>query len=103
MPSPFKALEARVNSAVLSRLANADATAVTQYGELVGFSVIFDNGYADLISGLAEGTQPSCQARSADVSGLVHGSSVFIGSDEWRVVGVEPDGTGMSTLRLRAP
>jgi hypothetical protein len=98
MASPFKALEARVNSAVLSRLANADATATTQYGEVVGFSVIFDAPFQE--AGGFEAEQPSALARSADVAGLLHGSQVYIGDAAWVVAGLQPDGAGMTRIVL---
>jgi hypothetical protein len=85
------------------------ATATTRFGELVQFQVLFDNGYQAYLNGYAEGTQPSCMARSVDVADLVHESPIDIatdavgGFDTWKVVEIEPDGTGMSTLRLRKP
>jgi hypothetical protein len=88
---------------------SVQATATTQFGELVQFQVIFDNGYQAFINGYAEGTQPSCLAASVDVADLVHESPIDIatdavgGFDTWKVVEIQPDGTGMSTLRLRKP
>ena len=79
------------------------ATATTRFAERVQFQVIFDNGYAAFISGMAEATQPSCLARTVDVADLEHGCAIDIGTDLWKVVGTEPDGTGMTTLRLRKP
>lgn len=79
------------------------ATATTRHGEVVSFAVIFDNGYAGALGGLADATQPTALARSADVADLVQGCAVSIGSDDWVATDLQPDGTGMSTIVLRKP
>lgn len=79
------------------------ATATTRHGEVVQFPVIFDNGYAAQLGGLADATGPSALASSADVADLVQGSHVDIGAETWAVADMQPDGTGMTTLLLRKP
>lgn len=103
MATPFAALEDRTARAVLRHAANAQATATTRHGEVVQFQVIFDNGYAAQLGGLADATGPSALARSADVADLVQGSVVDIGAETWAVADMQPDGTGMTTLLLRKP
>lgn len=103
MATAFAALEARTARAALAHLANAQAQATTRHGEVVSFAVIFDNGYAGALGGLADATQPSAQARTVDVADLVQGCAVCIDGDDWHVTDLQPDGTGMSTLLLRKP
>ena len=79
------------------------ASATTRYSEVVVFPVIFDNGYAAQLSGLADATQPTAQAKSADVADLVQGCAVEINGSTWAVADIQPDGAGMSTLLLRTP
>jgi hypothetical protein len=47
-----------------------------------------------------EGSAPVALARTADVPGVAHGVSLVIYGVTYSVVGVEPDGTGLTTLRL---
>lgn len=63
--------------------------------------VLFDNGYASGLGGLIEGSGPQCQARSADVSTVIQGSTITINAVVYTVTGVQPDGTGVTTLQLR--
>lgn len=64
------------------------------------FPVIFDNGYQSALGGLVESTGPICQAKTADVSTVVQGATITIASTDYRVRGVQPDGTGITTLVL---
>lgn len=66
------------------------------------FAVIFDAGYQSALGGLVESTGPVCQAQSADVATVVQGTAITINSVAYSVTGVEADGTGITTLRLRA-
>ena len=79
------------------------ATAATRHGEVVSFAVIFDNGYAGALGGLADATQPTALARSADVADLVQGCAVCVAGVDWVVTDLQPDGTGMTTMLLRKP
>lgn len=65
------------------------------------FPVIFDNGYQSGLAGLVESTGPSCQAQTAHVPAVVQGTSITIDGASFTVIGVEPDGTGITLLRLR--
>lgn len=101
MATPFAAIEARTARAALRHVANAQATATTRYGEVVQFQVIFDNGYAAQLNGLADGTQPTALARSVDVVDLVQGCAITVAGADWTVTDPQPDGTGMTLLTLR--
>jgi hypothetical protein len=51
-----------------------------------------------------EASNPSAIGRSEDLAAVGHGSEVSAEGVAWRVVGVQPDGTGLTRLILeRAP
>lgn len=60
---------------------------------------IFDNGFVDAF-GVAE-TEKAFTAATADVSALVYGHTVTIGGTAYTVAEVQPDGTGMTRVRLK--
>ena len=66
---------------------------------------IFDNDFLQVLGGEigVESSGPQFLCRTADVSSVVHGKTLLIGSTTYTVKGVEPDGTGMTTLMLQAP
>lgn len=106
MAAPFAALETRLNRAVFSRLANADA-----YLDWSPVSGIFDNDYAlGAVGpfGMASST-PIFTLDSAQVPSGVVGKTLAIGEDtattsqvRYTVAAHEPDGTGVSRLLLEA-
>ena len=64
--------------------------------------VIFDQPHAE--ASFMEASNPSALGRTADLDALGHGAEVSVGGVAWRVVGVQPDGTGLTRLILeRAP
>jgi hypothetical protein len=65
---------------------------------------VFDNGYEtfDVLSG-ASASGPVYLLPSASVPAQPIGLPLVIGADTWKVVEAQPDGTGMTTLRLRKP
>ena len=68
---------------------------------LAGVSVtgIFDNGYAEPF-GEVEGRQPTFLLPTASAPIVAHGQSLVIGAATYKVRGVEPDGTGVTLLKL---
>lgn len=97
MAAPFAALETRVNAAVFKRLANSDATLAG-----VAVSGIFRNPYQmDEITGGVAGSAPEFDLLSSSVPASVVGASLVIGATTYKVVETMPDGTGVTTLRLR--
>lgn len=64
---------------------------------------IFDEPYAEPLSGMVEGSSPTFVCRSADIPSVAHEQTLVIGARSFKVVGVEPDGTGVTLLRLREP
>lgn len=79
------------------------ATAVTVGG--ISVNAIFDNDYipVDLGNGVqVESVGPAILCATADVSGVAQGAAVVVNGTNYTVAEVQPDGTGLTTLRLRA-
>jgi len=66
---------------------------------------IFDNGFYAVAGDEADANtrQPTLLCRTADTLGAARNSMVEIGSDVYKVVSPEPDGTGMTLLVLEGP
>lgn len=62
-------------------------------------AVIYEAAYADAF-GLVAGTAPVLLASSADVSSVALGDAVTVEAVGYTVTGIEPDGTGLTRLRL---
>jgi hypothetical protein len=74
------------------------ATAATVGG--VAVNGIFDNDYA-VAMGFAAGTSPVLLVASASVLSASVGTAVTLGAVSYTVAAVEPDGTGVTLLRLQ--
>lgn len=59
---------------------------------------IFDRPYTDALD--VQGFSPSLTCKSADVGELRRGRLIEIESTVYKVVNVEPDGTGISRVQL---
>lgn len=73
------------------------ATSATYNGSTI--NGIFDDEYVEGLD-MVESTGPQFLVRSSDVAGIAHGAELVINSVTYTVVGVKPDGTGMTTLEL---
>ena len=102
MTAPFAALEQRLNSAVLSHLANASAVV----GGGAPVDVIFDADYvlAEVGATGMAATAPAVTLPTARVPRPFSGVTVevnYLGNvTRWRVAEHQPDGTGLSVLLL---
>jgi hypothetical protein len=69
---------------------------------LNGVSVtgIFDNEYFEPLGNDVQGASPIFTLPTSSASSAAHGQSLVIGATTYKVRGVEPDGTGVTTLRL---
>ncbi len=93
--APFAALEARVNSAVQARLANATAT--YQGGEQ--FGVILDRSASDSFGNAVDAAQITVAYCVANTPGVREGSELVVGGVPHKVVGpVQPDAGGWVEL-----
>ena len=83
---------------------NADEFAVEAFlnGAATPIKVIFDNEYREIVlsSGSVEGRVPQCLAKSSDVEAAAHGNTLKVGATTYKIIGVQPDGTGITTLML---
>lgn len=61
---------------------------------------IFDDAYQDVL-GLASGTSPVLLLPTASVGSATIGSSITVGAASYTIAGMEPDGVGMTRLRLQ--
>lgn len=64
---------------------------------------IFQSGFAGAEYGaevLVDSIEPIFTTRSIDVSGAVQGDTITIGGTVYTIRGIEPDGEGMTRLRL---
>ena len=63
---------------------------------------IFDNEFIEAVEGEMgiETTVPQCQFKTSDVSTAVHGDTMIINSIDYNIIGIQPDGTGMTLILL---
>lgn len=90
-------LESNTAATVVARLFNAEAT--LPGGEVV--PVIFDRPYGEAFDGDAGGNVPRAVGRTSDLADAARGTLLTIGATAYQVTANEPDGTGVTTLRLR--
>jgi hypothetical protein len=79
---------------------NTDDFAVDATLGGVAVRVIFDAAYSEPLGNMVEGTGPVATIATADAAGAVHGTNLVIGATTYKVRGIEPDGTGVTLLRL---
>ena len=60
---------------------------------------IFDKAYAEQF-GIVSGNVPILRIKDGALGSAVEGSTVVICSTTYSITGIEPDGTGMTVLRL---
>lgn len=77
----------------------ADFGAACVFGAAV-FTAIPDSGFVE-VNGV-EDMHPLLHCRTADVSTLAHGDSGTVVGVAYSIVGIQPDGTGMTVLLLEA-
>jgi len=78
---------------------NADEFAVDATVGGVALRGIFDAAYADALG--MGGTSPALLIATADAPAAAQGAAVVIGATSYTVANPEPDGTGMTLLRLQ--
>lgn len=61
---------------------------------------IFDDAYGESFSGMVSGSGPMLRLPSSVA--VARGNTVVIGTQSYTVRSIEPDGTGITTLRLEA-
>lgn len=79
------------------------ATYTPSGGPSTEINVLFDHEYlgVDATGGVVvESVHPTVLALTSDVPNAAHGESVVIGPEVYYIVGVQPDGQGMTQLIL---
>lgn len=95
MASPFAALEAATATSALAALANCTAT----IGAVSGVECIFDAAYQDTF-GIA-GNAPALTIVTSAAPSAAQGTAVTVNSTSYTITAIEPDGTGLTRLRLQ--
>ena len=93
MPTPFAALQTRLNSGQIKHL--SDKTLIVGGNEVTG---IFNNNYVDPFN--VETSAPMFFCKESDLGVVTHGFAVIDGTDSYIVRSVQPDGMGMTRLIL---
>jgi hypothetical protein len=65
----------------------------------VDVGVLFDSPFQEV--NFIESSNPIAYVKTADITGVAVNSVVMNGATEYRVIGVEDDGAGVSKLELR--
>ena len=81
---------------------NEFAVEASLKGAAIPIKVIFDDEYREiaLSAGSVEGSVPQCLAKSSDVEDAVHGDTLKVGETTYKIIEVQPNGTGITTLML---
>lgn len=94
MPTPFASFESDVNQSIVKNLANKTIKIYDK--EVDG---IFLNDYDEV--GFVESSNPAFVAKSSDLVDVEHDTEVYgLDGSKYRVVGIKPDGTGITILEL---
>lgn len=64
-------------------------------------SVLFDRPYGESFDGQVAGYSPRAMGRTEDLAALTYGDVVVIDGQSWSVTSTQPDGHGVTTLKLR--
>lgn len=84
----------------LAAFFDTDGFAVSATLAGVSVSGIFDNQYFEPLGGDVQGAQPVFMLPTASASSAAHGQSLVVNGVTYKIRGVEPDGTGITMLRL---
>ena len=86
----------------LTTFLNSDEFAVEVTYGAATIKGIFDNAFiADTQDGIEVETRvPQVTIKTSDISGLVHGDTLNINATVYNVIGIEPDGTGVTRVLL---
>ena len=101
MPASFAALESRVNRAVMKTLSNRTVIFTPAGGPARELAGIFDADYARMLEELVTSSTPAMTFATESVEDATRGAELTFDSTSWEVVEVEPDGAGLTVLRLR--
>jgi hypothetical protein len=81
----------------------ADFAVPALYNGVTTVLVIFDAEYSEAFAREVEGRAPVAHVQTSALPAAAHGDTLVINGVTYTVRGVEPDGTGVTLLRLQAP
>ncbi len=86
----------------LDILIDTDDFAVDITYNLATIKGIFDNGFIESSDGevAVESTVPQVIVKSSDVVGAIHDEIMTIDSVDYNIIGIQPDGTGVTVIFL---
>jgi len=93
MPTPFAILQQRINDAGISHLAN--------HSFLINGNIVdgvFNNEYVTV--GMVESQSPVFECRESDIGVVTNGMVISSGVMQYKVRGLQPNGSGMTKLIL---
>lgn len=72
------------------------------YNGVTSVNGIFDAEYFETTAGFGgiQSSQPVFLCRAADMPSAVHGQTLVVNAVTYQIVGVEPDGSGITLLKL---
>ena len=76
-----------------------DAELKPQGGSASTFKAIFDARFVVVVNGV-ESSSPVATCRTSDVKDAAHGDEMYINETTYNIIGIEPDGTGITVLIL---
>ncbi len=81
---------------------NADEFAVDVTYLAATIQGIFDAPFSSAVAGEMgiESSLPQVTVKTSDVASAVHGQTMTINSVVYQIIGIQPDGTGMTTILL---
>jgi hypothetical protein len=79
----------------------ADFAVAALYNGAITVNGIFYAEYVEALgANVVAGTGPVFQCAAADLPAIAQGDTLVIGATTYKVVGIEPDGTGLLLLKL---
>jgi len=86
----------------LDTFINADEFAVDITYNAATIQGVFDDEFSSAVQGEMgiESTVPQVQVKTSDVPTVAHGETMTINSTVYNIIGIQPDGTGMTLILL---
>ena len=68
----------------------------------VSINGVFNNNFypSSMQEGIVETSSPEFTCKTSDVPGVAHGNEITINNKVYKVIGVQPDNAGLTTLIL---
>ena len=89
--------------ALFDPILTVDAIYTPSGGTAKTIKVVFESEYlsVQVVGDVGvESASPAAYCKSADIIGVQHGDTLAISGTTYNIIGIQPDGTGMTTLIL---